>query len=83
MTNICVLGPHPTRHIATVDVPSPSSHPGTPLPADEQQLLDAIHAHPNKRDLVLNLLRQLNQSSPEGLIFDCNQDSPMNSTQQQ
>ncbi len=42
------------------------SHPVTPLDADEQQLLDAIHAHPNKRDLVLNLLRQMNQpnSSP-------------------
>jgi len=37
------------------------SHPGTPLDADEQQLLNAIHAHPNKRDLVLNLLRQMNQ----------------------
>jgi len=31
---------------------------------DEQQLLDAIHAHPNKRDLVLNLLRQMNQPDP-------------------
>ena len=30
---------------------------------DEQKLLNAIHAHPNKRDLVLNLLRQMNQSS--------------------
>lgn len=35
----------------------------TQLAAEEQQLLDAIHAHPNKRDLVLNLLRQLNESS--------------------
>ncbi len=39
------------------------SHPVTPLDADEQQLLDAIHAHPNKRDLVLNLLRQMNETS--------------------
>jgi hypothetical protein len=30
---------------------------------EEQRLLDAIHAHPNKRDLVLNLLRQMDQSS--------------------
>jgi len=36
----------------------------TQLAAEEQQLLDAIHAHPNKRDLVLSLLRQLNESSP-------------------
>jgi len=27
----------------------------------EQQLLNAIHAHPNKRDLVLSLLRQMDQ----------------------
>ena len=33
------------------------------LDKDEQQLLDAIHAHPNKRDLVLNLLRQMNEST--------------------
>ncbi len=33
------------------------------LDDDEQQLLNAIHAHPNKRDLVLNLLRQMNQST--------------------
>ncbi len=33
------------------------------LDNDEQQLLNAIHAHPNKRDLVLNLLRQMNQST--------------------
>ena len=26
---------------------------------EEQQLLNAIHSHPNKRDLVLNLLRQM------------------------
>jgi hypothetical protein len=32
------------------------------LDNDEQQLLNAIHAHPNKRDLVLNLLRQMNQT---------------------
>jgi hypothetical protein len=42
---------------------SPSTHSGAPLDADEQQLLNAIHAHPNKRDLVLNLLRQMNESS--------------------
>ncbi|CAF4693729.1 unnamed protein product [Rotaria sp. Silwood1] len=42
---------------------SHQSHPGTPLDPDEQQLLDAIHAHPNKRDLVLNLLRQMNEPS--------------------
>jgi hypothetical protein len=36
---------------------------GTVLDQDEQQLLDAIHAHPKKRDLVMNLLRQMNQSS--------------------
>ena len=34
------------------------------LDDDEQKLLNAIHAHPNKRDLVLNLLRQMNQSNP-------------------
>lgn len=39
------------------------SHSTMPLDANEQQLLDAIHAHPNKRDLVLNLLRQMNESS--------------------
>lgn len=33
------------------------------LDDDEQRLLNAIHAHPNKRDLVLNLLRQMNQSN--------------------
>jgi hypothetical protein len=44
--------------------PPIQSHPVTSLDADEQQLLDAIHAHPNKRDLVLNLLRQMNESSP-------------------
>jgi len=33
----------------------------TTLDEDEHQLLNAIHAHPNKRDLVLNLLRQMNQ----------------------
>ncbi|CAF4457507.1 unnamed protein product [Rotaria sp. Silwood2] len=42
---------------------SDQSHPGTALDPDEQQLLDAIHAHPNKRDLVLNLLRQMNEPS--------------------
>ncbi|CAF4281077.1 unnamed protein product, partial [Rotaria magnacalcarata] len=36
--------------------------PRSTLDEDEQQLLNAIHAHPNKRDLVLNLLRQMNQS---------------------
>lgn len=41
----------------------PKSHSLSSLKPDEQQLLDAIHAHPNKRDLVLNLLRQMNDSS--------------------
>ena len=41
-----------------------SQPPRSGLDDDEQQLLNAIHAHPNKRDLVLNLLRQMNQSSP-------------------
>lgn len=40
----------------------PSTSTPPPLAAEEQQLLNAIHAHPNKRDLVLNLLRQLNES---------------------
>jgi hypothetical protein len=48
----------------TAPIHSPSNHPRPTLDADEQQLLDAIHAHPNKRDLVLNLLRQMNESSP-------------------
>lgn len=49
-------------------IPNHQSQPSTCLPPrstlddDEQQLLNAIHAHPNKRDLVLNLLRQMNQS---------------------
>lgn len=29
----------------------------------EQHLLDAIHAHPQKRDLVMNLLRQIEQET--------------------
>lgn len=50
--------------IANKQNPSASSiQPGVPLDADEQHLLDAIHAHPNKRDLVLNLLRQMNETS--------------------
>lgn len=43
--------------------PPSKSHSLPSLKPDEQQLLDAIHAHPNKRDLVLNLLRQMNESS--------------------
>ncbi|CAM2697987.1 unnamed protein product [Rotaria socialis] len=42
---------------------SHQSQSGAPLDPDEQQLLDAIHAHPNKRDLVLSLLRQVNEPS--------------------
>ena len=40
-----------------------SNRSETPLAAEEQRLLDAIHAHPNKRDLVLSLLRQMNEST--------------------
>ncbi|CAF3579699.1 unnamed protein product [Rotaria sordida] len=50
----------------TPPVQSPANHQsrsGATLDPDEQQLLDAIHAHPNKRDLVLNLLRQMNEPS--------------------
>jgi hypothetical protein len=50
------LSNHPIDH--------QSQSPRSGLDDDEQQLLNAIHAHPNKRDLVLNLLRQMNQSSP-------------------
>ncbi|UJR16421.1 hypothetical protein I4U23_003323 [Adineta vaga] len=46
---------------ASVD--SLQSQPTKALKSDEQELLNAIHAHPNKRDLVLNLLRQMNESS--------------------
>lgn len=34
---------------------------GTVLNSEEQQLLNAIQAHPNKRDIVLSLLRQINE----------------------
>ncbi|CAM4784235.1 unnamed protein product [Rotaria magnacalcarata] len=50
----------------TPPIQSPAIHQsqsGAPLDPDEQQLLDAIHAHPNKRDLVLSLLRQVNEPS--------------------
>ena len=43
---------------------------------DEQKLLNAIHAHPNKRDLVLNLLRQMNQSSSSAPTQQQQQQSP-------
>ncbi len=49
------------------------THSSAPLDADEQQLLNAIHAHPNKRDLVLNLLRQMNEStSPPSMNYQEN-----------
>ena len=54
------------------------------LDKDEQQLLDAIHAHPNKRDLVLNLLRQMNEStSPSPLSAHQRQTTMGNSQQEQ
>lgn len=43
---------------------------------DEQKLLNAIHAHPNKRDLVLNLLRQMNQSNPSASTQQQQQQQP-------
>ena len=49
---------------ASTPSPSHSQAPSSSLlKPDEQQLLNAIHAHPNKRDLVLNLLRQMNEST--------------------
>ena len=36
---------------------------GPVLGPDEQQLINAIHAHPNRRDLVMALLQQLNEPS--------------------
>jgi hypothetical protein len=40
-----------------------SALPRQTIDQEEQDLLNAIHSHPNKRDLVLNLLRQMNQSA--------------------
>ncbi|CAF0929323.1 unnamed protein product [Rotaria sordida] len=52
-----------TNHITNQHSQSAACLPTrSALDEDEQQLLNAIHAHPNKRDLVLNLLRQMNQS---------------------
>jgi len=50
---------HLTTHASHTAPPTST----TVLNDEEQQLLDAIHAHPNKRDLVLSLLRQMNQST--------------------
>jgi hypothetical protein len=55
------LSTHSTEHQSQATTGLP---PRSTFGDDEQQLLNAIHAHPNKRDLVLNLLRQMNQSSP-------------------
>ncbi|CAF1200664.1 unnamed protein product [Adineta steineri] len=60
------------------------SHPNTQLDAEEQQLLNAIHAHPNKRDLVLNLLRQMNESpSAPTMNFPENSNYPIHQQQLQ
>jgi hypothetical protein len=67
-----------------------TDQPSTPLPAegssldkDEQQLLDAIHAHPNKRDLVLNLLRQMNESTSLSSLPQHQQQTTMGNSQQE
>jgi hypothetical protein len=55
--------PPPIQSLINNQSQSPVSLPVKSAPEDEeQQLLNAIHAHPHKRDLVLNLLRQMNQS---------------------
>ncbi|CAF3753277.1 unnamed protein product [Rotaria sp. Silwood1] len=54
---------HSPNHVTNQQSQSATCSPArSTLDEDEQQLLNAIHAHPNKRDLVLNLLRQMNQS---------------------
>lgn len=45
---------------------------------DEQQLLNAIHAHPNKRDLVLSLLRQMDQPDSSSLSHQHRSDPSAN-----
>jgi hypothetical protein len=57
------LNTHQSHAAAATATPQPTS---SVLNDDEQQLLDAIHSHPNKRDLVMNLLRQMNQSPSTG-----------------
>ncbi|CAF3151989.1 unnamed protein product [Rotaria sp. Silwood2] len=75
-----------TNHVTSQQSQSTTCLPArSTLDEDEQQLLNAIHAHPNKRDLVLNLLRQMNQSpslatSP---IHQQQQTSPYYNHQQQ
>jgi len=55
--------PPPVQSLINNQSQSPVSLPVKSASEDEeQQLLNAIHAHPHKRDLVLNLLRQMNQS---------------------
>ena len=56
MTNTSSLATSPN----TINQSIPSR---TSLAPEEQQLLDAINAHPNKRDLVRTLLQQLNEST--------------------
>ncbi|CAF0716398.1 unnamed protein product [Adineta steineri] len=57
--------PTPSVHSLTNPQSQPTTNlpTGTPLDENEQHLLNIIQADPHKRDLVLNLLRQMSQSS--------------------